>query len=817
MKNPSIITFILLTSVITLSTMASAATSPTVSIVATPTTITYGTTATIKWSSTNATSCTASSGWSGTKTTSGTFVTPILNQAVTYKISCTGKGGTKATATTVWVQASTSTPPTLTLTATPVSIANNTTSTLVWASTNATSCVASNGWYGNQLTSGALTVTALPNTTTYTLACKGPGGTTSKSAVVVAATLPLPLPLPVLPIITLSASQASIANGATSVLTWSSTNATSCLASGGWTGTEPTSGTFITPALTTTTSYSLACAGLGGSAIQSTTITVAPSSGGNGLLSSGSAGSKMGINISWINDWGNRDLTFVDIMKQARGFATVSAPWDPTNNPAPLDAKGWPTTDFGVYFITNPSDPLSRPLTTTFPSMFGTYKLSFTGKATVNAYNCCKIQNATYSATNNTTTADVVVGPTDELVALTFTNTTNGAQNIQLLRPGYPIGTTQIFTSEFLKALSPFSTIRVMEALLTNGNPGSTWAARKLSTDPTQQDSRGIAWEYVIQLANASGKDIWINIPDKVDLNDTTANNYVTQLATLIKNTLKPGIHVYVEYSNELWNSSYGFSQTADNTAAAVAEVKSGADATLNYDNGNNQWYWGYRRAAHQTVKISQLFANVFGPSAINTTIRPVYMSQYVQPFITQDALLYLNANFGAPNKYLYAIGGAPYFSTPSSYIDINSLFTSLLAGINEIMPGFSDLPAYNGGIVYSGIQFKSLANYYGLKSIMYEGGPDLSINSSAAFAETAAGDHRINQMVQAQLANFLGCGNDLFVYYKLAGPAGDMFGAYEDVTVPSEKSKALNTVAATPLTSYTTCLPTMTNQLYIQ
>jgi hypothetical protein len=356
-----------------------------------------------------------------------------------------------------------------------------------------------------------------------------------------------------------------------------------------------------------------------------------------------------------------------------------------------------------------------------------------------------------------------------------------------------------------------------METLLTNGNPGSTWATRKLSTDPTQQDPRGIAWEYVIQLANASGKDIWINIPDKVDLNDATANNYVTQLATLIKNTLNPGIHVYVEFSNEIWNTAYGFSQSDANTAAAVVDVNSGADPTLNYDNTNNKWYWGYRRAAHQLVKVSQLFANVFGPSAINTTIRPVYMSQYVQPFLAEDALRYLNANFGAPNKYIYAIGGAPYFSPTSNATDINSLFTLLTDGLNQVMPGFSGVPAYPGGVVYSNIQYKSLADYYGLKSMMYEGGPGLDINASAVLAETATSNHRINQLVQAELANFFGCGNDLFVYYKLSATAGEVFGAYEDITVPTEKSKALETVAATPLARYTVCTPTMTSQLYIQ
>ena len=92
-----------------------------------------------------------------------------------------------------------------------------------------------------------------------------------------------------------------------------------------------------------------------------------------------------------------------------------------------------------------------------------------------------------------------------------------------------------------------------------------------------------------------------------------------------------------------------------------------------------------------------------------------------------------------------------------------------------------------------------------------------MNVNSSPAIAAGAESGIRINQMVQAQLANFLGCGNDLFVYYKLASSADETFGAYEDVTVPTQKSKALNTVAATPLSSYTACTSAMGNQLYIQ
>jgi len=75
------------------------------------------------------------------------------------------------------------------------------------------------------------------------------------------------------PTVTLSASPTSIISGSSSTLTWSSTSATSCTASGAWTGTKTTSGTqSVSP--TTTSTYTLACTGTGGSAARSATVTV---------------------------------------------------------------------------------------------------------------------------------------------------------------------------------------------------------------------------------------------------------------------------------------------------------------------------------------------------------------------------------------------------------------------------------------------------------------------------------------------------------------------------------------------------------------
>lgn len=535
------------------------------------------------------------------------------------------------------------------------------------------------------------------------------------------------------------------------------------------------------------------------------------------------AGVRLGVNLNSVCDWCD-DFTFVDIMKQARGFADLTKPWDPVNNPVPVDSNGWPSQDFGVYFTSFASDPLKRPLTQTNPSFFGTYTLSFTGQATLSSSGSKNIINQKYNPASNTTTAQLVVDSHTGQIDIEFSNTqrtassgiNTGLQNIQLLRPGYALGTTQVFTSQFLTALAPFSTLRFMAMLDTNGSVVTNWAARTPKNMPSQQLNTvngvgnraiysGVAWEYVIQLANQSGKDIWVNIPQGVDLTDPTSNNYVTQLATLFKANLSPNIHVYVEYSNELWNTA--FSQTSNNFSQAQQEVSSGADKTLNYDNINNIWYWGYRRIAHQTLRISQLFAAVYGPSAINTIIRPVYANQYVQPYLAEDGLHYLQQNFGAPSKYIYAIGSAPYFSLPLSYTTLDSFFLSLQAGANQIVPGFSGTPAYTGSFpTYTGISYQSLADYYHVKNVSYEGGPDVSAGTNTAINEKANNDLRMKYLVQNYLADALGCGNALFMFFELQGSTADPFAAYHDFAVPTQKSNALTTVAKAPLANYNTC-----------
>jgi hypothetical protein len=91
------------------------------------------------------------------------------------------------------------------------------------------------------------------------------------------------------PTVTFTSSATSVTAGAAVTLTWSSTNATSCTASGGtgWVGSESTSGT-LAVAVSASETLGLTCTGPGGSATQSVSVKATPaasgSSGGGGAL-----------------------------------------------------------------------------------------------------------------------------------------------------------------------------------------------------------------------------------------------------------------------------------------------------------------------------------------------------------------------------------------------------------------------------------------------------------------------------------------------------------------------------------------------------
>jgi uncharacterized repeat protein (TIGR01451 family) len=255
--------------------------SPTVTISANPTTTNYNGTSTVTWTPTYATSCIGtggSSGWTGNKSATGdTFYTTNLTSTTTYGITCYGAAGTTpaSDSVTVTVRPQVLTP-TVTISANPTSVDYNGTSVISWSSTNATTCTASggaNGWAGNKNISGTFPSGALTNTVTYYINCTNSTGQPANDSVTVNVGGQIQNPT-----VSISANPLSVSYNGSSTVSWSSTNATSCSASGGtnsWSGARNISGTFYTGALSNTVTFYINCSNsTGQSANSSVTINV---------------------------------------------------------------------------------------------------------------------------------------------------------------------------------------------------------------------------------------------------------------------------------------------------------------------------------------------------------------------------------------------------------------------------------------------------------------------------------------------------------------------------------------------------------------
>ena len=223
-------------------------------------TINSGQSANLSWVTTNSTSCTASGGWSGTKSTSGSESTGALTSSKTYTLACQNGNGDSANDS---IRINVRIPvPTVTLKAnntdTRITINSGESATLSWTSTNTTSCTASGAWSGSKSASGTESTGALTSSKTYTLACQNSAGTRVTDSVAVNIRNAVPAPTVTLKVNN-SDGPVTINYNSEATLSWTTTNAVSCTASGSWDGGKSTSGNQSTGALTSSKTYTLTC------------------------------------------------------------------------------------------------------------------------------------------------------------------------------------------------------------------------------------------------------------------------------------------------------------------------------------------------------------------------------------------------------------------------------------------------------------------------------------------------------------------------------------------------------------------------------
>lgn len=125
-----------------------------------------------------------------------------------------------------------------------------------WNASNSDSCSA--GWLDTSAASGEQTVGPISGSKDYTITCSGTGGT-SRVTLTVKDTNSIAKP-----IIDLTAAPVQILAGQSTTLSWQSTHADNCAASGGWSGNVPVSGDQVVGPLKADTSFAINCSGTGG-------------------------------------------------------------------------------------------------------------------------------------------------------------------------------------------------------------------------------------------------------------------------------------------------------------------------------------------------------------------------------------------------------------------------------------------------------------------------------------------------------------------------------------------------------------------------
>ncbi len=536
----------------------------------------------------------------------------------------------------------------------------------------------------------------------------------------------------------------------------------------------------------------------------------------------------------------DRPTGFIDAFKDQGRLATNSS-----GDAVPTDANGNPLSDATVViFDDRPVPAWAPPIDDPAqyqPNMSGTYTMSFTGQAVLSSVAgnpTLKFSNQSYNSATNTTTVNVNLpgGPTyaagPALMVISFTNTqltpgsgTNtGIANLQVIRPGFTLAEaanpTQVFDPAFVSAFAPFGYIRYMGWLGTNQNPFIAtgcassapacssvntptigWSQRSLPTDfyqgvgasiyssyPSRAGGWGISWEYIILLANAANKDIWINIPinatgssdpydpDYVASPDTSS--YVYDLAMLLKNGdaftgnkgLNASLHIYLEDSNEVWN--YGFLQYGWNVNAAEAEVNAapGGVSVLNNDGNTNNQTWADRRHIKRVYEIAKIFEGVFGPGSFGSIIRPVYAWWQLDEGSGSNAaaaLAWFKTNYGAPANYFYGLALADYFSPSNPGSD-----TTIPEVLSDMSSAISANEQYTTGAL-------STAQSYGLPLFSYEGGPGNTGTSNIGVQILANRDPGMDTLVQTNTRNdWFEKGASMFGYFALSS-AYDRYGSW--------------------------------------
>ncbi|MFN8399030.1 MAG: hypothetical protein U0X74_03365 [Anaerolineales bacterium] len=439
--------------------------------------------------------------------------------------------------------------------------------------------------------------------------------------------------------------------------------------------------------------------------------------------------SPLGINLSEIIDYSDED-PFLDYMKTSRAwFGQTDSEFDTQEyEQINLDSNGWVRSlrPLGsarftrVVTIMMTSDNMHN-------NYSGDYVVLYNGTG--------KLDYGNASLLDSSSGRDVIRidDPAGYLqIKILDTDEQNYLRDIHVVRKEYEqeFLNGSIFNPRWLEKLKPFRTIRFMDWMRVNGGKQTDFTLRSSPTDARYTSELGAPLEVMLSLTNQLHTEPWFNMPTQSD------DNYMHSFAEMVHQNLDPSLKVYVEYSNEVWNTGFSFHpQGSYVDQQAVAEF--GNIAQQDFFTARLNWH------GKRTAEMCQIWKTVF--KGEEGRVICVLGAQAANTYTAEQALdcPLWSAQTGkrCQDFGVDAVAIAPYFG---SYIGdvswqdqvqewtVDQLFDEIISGglIRDPIPGDFNDPNPQGAFAEAHEFMDSYSEHakrYGYHLLAYEAGQHLA------------------------------------------------------------------------------------------
>ncbi|RTZ63942.1 MAG: hypothetical protein DSZ29_06240, partial [Aquificaceae bacterium] len=285
----------------------------------------------------------------------------------------------------------------------------------------------------------------------------------------------------------------------------------------------------------------------------------------------------------------------------------------------------------------------------------------------------------------------------------------------------------QVFNPDYIRRLAPMQALRFMTWSNTRANDATEWYQRSTPASAHYSGDKGVPAERMIDLANAINAAPWLSVPYKA------SDDYIRQYARMVKNRLRPRQKVYLEYSNEMWNTIFPGTTYAARKADKLWHFpyKEKPPYQRRVAMATN-WY------AKRTVEMCNIWKQEFGNQ--RNRVKCVLSAQSAVTWVgkeTLDCPLWKEA--GGCGKYVDAFAIGPYFGDYIARLEhrpeVKQWTRDLDGGMQrlfqEIEQGGALKKGHPGGAIALTLgqyvdQNKKLADKYGLELLAYEAGQHL-------------------------------------------------------------------------------------------